>query len=433
MDAVSTLSRDLTDPEQNQAVLDCATDLLEDRCTVAEMTVRYGAAVAAEAGAVARSRRRLAAQSGPVHLSVVWAMYRETGRMMPRAQHPHGEDLVRAKAAQLDWLTADLPGVTWSIVACDDGCPDEPSSAEVMAGIIAAEQFPATGHRSVRVIRLADLIGSPAEAFGPAFAALGSPDDSRKGGSILAALVTAAGQEVPGQHVLCYTDADLSANLAQLGSLATPVLHGAAGALGQRYGLDEAVLVKQSGPVREPHSTGDKPDRMIVLFRHFVRATLIPSLAHVLDTQAGFKAFDADALAPLLARMASFDETFDVELLILLAQQSGPHALAVEPIVFTEDFAATNFPSVDPGARHLAMVMQVVDLYDRMIADVAPVTGEAAALLDLLRGLDLHGYVRIIEHLREQQLADRSAADSGAALFGQRWEVAELRRVAEQS
>ena len=64
--------------------------------------------------------------AGPIHLTVVWAMYGETGRMVPRAEHPHGEDFVRAKVRQLDWLTGGLPGVTWSIIACDDGCPDRP-------------------------------------------------------------------------------------------------------------------------------------------------------------------------------------------------------------------------------------------------------------------------------------------------------------------
>jgi hypothetical protein len=80
-----------------------------------------------------------------------------------------------------------------------------------------------------------------------------------------------------GRHVACYADADLSANLAQLGSLAAPVVAGdkVAGALSQRYGIDGAVLARTGGPVTEPHSTSDKPDKIIVLFRHFVRALLI--------------------------------------------------------------------------------------------------------------------------------------------------------------
>jgi hypothetical protein len=280
----------------------------------------------------------------------------------------------------------------------------------------------------VTVLRLAELIagGIPVS---PAFDRLTSTGQSRKGGSILAGMDAAvrtgpARANGGGRHVVCYTDADLSANLAQLGSLAAPVVAGdkVVGALGQRYGIDGAVLVRADGPVTEPHSTGDKPDKIIILFRHFVRALLIPPLAQVLDTQAGFKAFDGAALGPAIGQMTSLNETFDLELLIHLVQLYGPQALAVEPIVFTEDFAATNFPSVEPGARHLAMVHQVVELYDRFVAPVTPVTGEAADLLTLIRTLDLDDYVTLIEHLR--------AEDSGdPTLFDRRWPVQHLRDI----
>jgi hypothetical protein len=425
MDKALAPVRDLTDSAQNQAVLDAASALAEDGAAAEDVAASHGAAVAAEAAAAARSRRRLAELTGPVHLTVVWAMYGETGRMVPRAEHPHGEDFVRAKVGQLDWLTGGLPGVTWSIIACDDGCPDRPSSADLMTGIAAAEGYPAEGHRSVRVLRLAEVIGGD-HPVSPAFDRLTSTEQSRKGGSILAGLAAAvaagpARANGAGAHVACYTDADLSANLAQLGSLAAPVVAGdeVVGALGQRYGIDGAVLIRADGPVTEPHSTGDKPDKIIILFRHFVRALLIPALAQVIDTQAGFKAFDAGTLGPAIEQMTSFNETFDVELLIHLAQHYGPRALAVEPIVFTEDFAATNFPSVDPGPRHLAMIRQVVELYDRFVAPVTPVTGEAADLLALIRTLDLDDYVTLIERLRAEDPGDPT-------LFDRRWPVQHL-------
>jgi len=428
MDKTVAPVRDLTDSDQNQAVLDVASLLAEGGLEPERAADGYGPAVAAEAVAAARSRRRLAALTGPIRLTVVWAMYGETGRMVPRAQHPHGEDFVRTKVRQLDWLTQGLPGVTWDIIACDDGCPDEPSSADLMIQIAAAEGYPKQGPRSVTVLRLAEVIAS-GTSISPAFDRLTSPDQSRKGGSILAGLAAAvaggpARANGAGRHVVSYTDADLSSNLAQLGSLAAPIVGGdnVVAALGQRYGIDGAVLVRSGGPSTEPHSTGDKPDKIIILFRHFVRALLIPSLAHVLDTQAGFKAFDGPALRPVLGEMTSFNETFDVELLIHLAQRYGPQALAVEPIVFTEDFAATNFPSVDPGLRHLAMVQQVVALYDRLVAPVAPVTGEAADLLALLRTLDLDDYVNLIEHLRAEDAGDPT-------LFGRRWSVPHLRDI----
>ena len=426
MDEVLAPARDLTDTAQNEAVLDAASALIAGRATAPDIALRHGPAVAAEAAAAARSRRRLAEVGEPVHLTVVWAMYGETGRMVSRAVHPHGEDFVRAKVHQLNWLTDGLPGVTWSIIAVDDGCPDLPSSADLMTDIAADEGYPREGHRSVTVLRLAELIGG-AVSISPAFDRLTSTTQSRKGGSILAGLAAAtdpARAPGGGSHVVCYTDADLSANLAQLGSLAAAVVAGGdvAAALGQRYGLEEAVLVKADGPVTEPDSTGGKPDKVIVLFRHFVRALLIPSLAHVLDTQAGFKVFDASALVPVLPEMSSFNETFDVELLIHLAQSFGPQALAVEPIVFTEDFGASNFPSVEPGARHLAMILQIVDIYDRFVAPAAPAAGEAADLLDLLRTLDLDGYVRLIDGLRAQDPGDPT-------LFDRRWPVAQLRDI----
>jgi hypothetical protein len=428
MDKVLASVRDLTDSDQNQAVLDAASALVEGRAAEESVAAGHGPAVAAEAMAAARSRRRLGELAGPVHLTVVWAMYGETGRMVPRAVHPHGEDFVRAKVRQLDWLTGGLPGVTWSIVACDDGCPDRPSSADLMTDIAAAEGYPAEGHRSVTVLRLANLIRGGI-SISPAFDRLTSTEQSRKGGSILAGLAAAVAADPTrangaGRHVVCYTDADLSANLAQLGSLGAPVVAGdkVVGALGQRYGIEGAVLVRADGPVTEPHSTGDKPDKIIILFRHFVRALLIPSLAQVLDTQAGFKAFDGAALGPVIRQMTSFNETFDVELLVHLAQHYGSQALAVEPIVFTEDFAATNFPSVTPGPRHLAMVRQVVELYDRLVAPVAPVTGEAADLLTLIRTLDLEDYVTLIEHLRAEDPGDLT-------LFDRRWPVQHLRDI----
>ena len=427
MDKVLVPVRDLTDSDQNQAVLDVASALAEGRVAAGDAAASYGPAVAAEAIAAARSRRRLAELTGPVHLTVVWAMYGETGRMVPRAVHPHGEDFVRVKVRQLEWLTGGLPGVTWSIIACDDGCPDRPSSADLMTGIVAAEGYPRDGHRGVRVLRLAEMVGG-GFSISPAFDRLTSTDQSRKGGSILAGLATAveagpAWADGAGRHVVCYTDADLSANLAQLGSLAAAVAGDkVVGALGQRYGIEGAVLVRADGPVTEPDSTGGKPDKIIILFRHFVRALLIPPLAQVLDTQAGFKGFDAAALVPVLGQMASFNETFDVELLIHLAQHDGSQDLAVEPIVFTEDFAATNFPSVEPGRRHLAVVHQVVELYDRLVAPVAPVTGEAADLLTLIRTLDLDGYVTLIEHLRAEDRDDPT-------LFERRWPVQHLRDI----
>ena len=177
MDKALVPVRDLTDFDQNQVVLDVASALVEGRAAAGRVAGSHGPAVAAEAIAAARSRRRLGELIGPIHLTVVWAMYGETGRMVPRTAHPHGEDFVRTKVRQLDWLTGGLPGVTWSIIVCDDGCPDRPSSADLMTDIAEAEGYPRKGHRSVTVLRLAEVIGGDI-SISPAFDRVVSTEQS---------------------------------------------------------------------------------------------------------------------------------------------------------------------------------------------------------------------------------------------------------------
>lgn len=429
--------RDLTDAAQNREVLAVASRLLDDPAVdvVAEAatvfgdpaTVRSSSPVFLEALRAAVARRTLDGVAAPTHVTVVWAMYGETGRMATRGEHPHGEDFVRVKVAQLRWLF-DGTDHTWSVIACDDGCPDEPSSAERMEQIIAAEGWTGRGPGGVRVVRLADAIGNGA-ASTPAVAALGSTADSRKGGSILHAMHEAVADGAPDpagrRHIVCYTDADLSADLAQVGSLVGPVVDGATVAAGQRYGVPGSVLVKAGGATTEPESTGSKPDRLIVLFRHWVRATLIPSLAHVLDTQAGFKAIAVEALDDLLAVTTSVDESFDVELLIHAAARGGPGAIAVVPIVFTEDFAATNFPSVEPGQRHLDMVVQIADIYDRFVAATDPAGPEGERLIAAVRGATLPAYVDLIGWMGDTEDTTGASPDTP---FDTRWPVGEVVR-----
>jgi hypothetical protein len=63
-----------------------------------------------------------------------------------------------------------------------------------------------------------------------------------------------------------------------------------------------------------------------------------------------------------------------------------------------------------------------VELYDQFVAPTAPVIGEAADLLTLIRTLDLDGYVTLIERLRAEDPDDPT-------LFGRRWPVQHLRDI----
>ena len=68
------------------------------------------------------------------------------------------------------------------------------------------------------------------------------------------------------------------------------------------------------------------------------------------------------------------------------------------------------------------MVQQIVELYDRLVAPVAPVGGEAADLLSLIRTLDLADYVTLIKHLGAEDRDDPT-------LFDRRWPVQHLRDI----
>lgn len=431
--------RDLTSSAQNAEVLSLATQLLEDpsvdvmaletRCSDPAFVMGHSP-IYLEALRAAVGKVRLGQCRDSFHLSVVWAMYNETARIQPKADSEHGEDLVREKVAQMRWLfDGARDGQTWELLACDDGCPETPSSSEVMQQIVEQEGLA----DCVRVVKLADGIEGRAQ-IGPGFAQLQSPADSRKGGAIAYGMWLAGKQPLGmtegAEQVVLYTDADLSSNLTQAGSLLHAILvdsHDAA--IGQRYGLPGSILVKEDGAITEPRSTGAKPSRNILLLRHFARCVLLPRLADVLDTQAGFKAFRAQVLDEVLGDMQAFNETFDVELLLRNALRGSAKPCALVPMLFTEDFALTNFPSVDPGQQHLDMVQQIVAIHDACQADKEPATGEAAELLTFFRELDLGRYQRLMDRLEE---LDTTGIDD-PGLFERRWSIDELRSYADES
>ncbi len=458
--------RDLTDRQQNRHVLHRASELLTThgpevveldrmatvgglsntdplalealRCARSRWVIQQAVENMSDASEAERS------VSNPVaKLSVVWAMYRETARM---SGSDGGQDFIRMKIEQIRWLVADL-GIAWHLIAVDDGCPDRPSSAEV-ARAIADDAMESSGiDERMSVLALADGIGRSVSPEGvrldrlsTEWGQLSSPKQSRKGGSILYGLwhaVNDGHDHDQRPHVVAYTDADLSANLAQLGLVAEPIIAGRASTVaGQRYGLDGSVLVTAAGPKVEPASTGSKPDKMIVLFRHFVRCRLLPMIADVLDTQAAFKGFDARVLGNALRLMTSFDESFDVELLLRLTLDATDHAgVEVVPIVFVEDFAGSQFPTAiehdDAGSyavagpRHLDMIKQLLAVYEQVVARRIEPTAEAAQLAMWLRGLSVDEYAAIIRYLQDQ---DRRRARAGRPdpMFEWRWTVEEL-------
>ena len=415
--------RDLTSKQQNLDILSIAERLYQ---TLGNNVISVDKTLCSDSGFVlkasplfleglnlAASKHLLETSKTSFHISVVWAMYNETARLKTKDQNEHGEDSLRIKIAQLNWLFKGIDNSSWDVIICDDGCPETPSSSDIAQEIIDAEQY----NSAVEIIKLQYAIDNKTYV-NEHFKTIKSTSDSRKGGSILLGMHHAIHKnKTKENHIVMFTDADLSANLGQIGKLINPILiDNKSCTVGQRYGLNGSILVKETGAVTEPESTREKTGKLLVLFRHFVRVKLIPSLEHILDTQAGFKAFRADDLEEIIPDISSFQELFDIELLINIVNNQGKDSIDVMPILFTEDFALTNFPSLKPGEGHLNMITQIIDIYENNIAAQQPAPQE---YLSFFKSLDLDRFISLIEYLNNLDIGDPT-------LFDRRWTLDEL-------
>ena len=83
------------------------------------------------AAKLARSRAELAESAWTGSLGIVFAMWGEQRRLMPRrSDNPTGEDSLHAKLDQLGWLFAGS-GVDWRVFPVDDGDPDNSAAVAI--------------------------------------------------------------------------------------------------------------------------------------------------------------------------------------------------------------------------------------------------------------------------------------------------------------
>lgn len=70
-----------------------------------------------------QSKRVIANLPEKTHITIVFAVYKEHNRMVPKTLHEHGEDCIREKIRQMNWF-ADCPNFSWDMIIVDDGCPN---------------------------------------------------------------------------------------------------------------------------------------------------------------------------------------------------------------------------------------------------------------------------------------------------------------------
>jgi hypothetical protein len=326
---------------------------------------------------LARSKRLLEEIDEPCHLSLVVALYGEHNRIRPRSEHPHGENFLTRKLAELSWLFDGHPGITWDLLLVDDGCPDR--SGEVAREILRAHHPKAPAE----VVFLADAIAAGEAGAAP----LGSTDESRKGGSVeygmWRAISSPRAAVVPTtRHVLAFTDADLSTHLGQLGLLLHPIVRG-----GQR-----AAIASRRDPRSVVVKAGARNYRGLLFIYLWKR--LLPQLAAVVDTQCGFKAFRADLAREILEGCIEKGFAFDIELL-LRTELASPGATAVVPVAWIDSEAASTTTELQP---YLPMLRSIVQIYRRYVAEQAG-DAESQAFAEAIESLDEAGWQRCVERL----------------------------------
>ncbi len=335
---------DLTDARQFIVVhelLDTLRGLnpaIEQVCELEKQLVQKTAVPLALQLAMKLLRSQLLVESitQKLHVTVVFAMYKEHRRILPVEQDEVGEDFLVRKVAQLEALFGDKQNISWRLVAVDDGCPE--GSGKIARQIVADRNW----QDRVLVLYLDDAIQSQLQVSRPML----STSDSQKGGAVLYGMWHAATQQHLARgvrHVVCYTDADLSTHLGQIGLLVEPIINqNKRVAIGSRR---EALSV-----VAKKGTRNTRGKLFIYLWKK-----MLPPLRHLVDTQCGFKAFDAELVRQISENIVEKKFAFDLELL-LNAELRHPGCIAKVAIAWIDSEEASTTTELEP---YLAMLQSV--------------------------------------------------------------------------
>jgi hypothetical protein len=282
------------------------------------------------------SRQYLFKTQTPLNIGVVYAMWGEHNRLLPKSKlNPNGEDSLRTKIKQLDWVTKGTP-IDWTLYVADDGCPHD--SGKIALQVI--ENHPLKN--KVKVLFLNDAVPTP---DGP-LRELRSTDASRKAGAIILGCMQAVSD---GKDAVIYTDADNSVHLGQIGLLLRPFIEdNCRVVLGNRKHPD-AVLVKEEG----------RWGIGIKLLRHMQRMVAQAIISrNILDTQAAFKLYERSVLRKIIANPTVFDFSFDTDWLLATIRMDEPFKQV--PFAFIDSFAESASITQGPMTTWETLLMGLV-------------------------------------------------------------------------
>ena len=291
---------------------------------------------------LAKSKRVLLSISKPAHITIVFAVYKEHNRIRTKEEHPHGENFLLRKIKQLNWLFNDMPNFSWDMTIVDDGDPEK--SGEIAQEILA-EKY---AGNNLKVLFLEEAIQKGVPVTHP----MQSASESRKGASIIYGMWDAI-QQKKRNHIVVFTDADLSTHLGQVGLLIEPIIKNRKdSAIGSRR-EKESVVVKKG-------ARNNRGKLFIYLWKR-----MLPNLSYIIDTQCGFKAFTAETVACITPDTIEKQFAFDIELL-LKTELHHKDSIEKVPIAWIDSEAASTTTDIQP---YLSMLKSTAKMYRKYLPE----------------------------------------------------------------
>eukprot|EP01062_Namystynia_karyoxenos_P053379 TRINITY_DN4320_c0_g1_i2.p1 TRINITY_DN4320_c0_g1~~TRINITY_DN4320_c0_g1_i2.p1 ORF type:complete len:551 (+),score=179.96 TRINITY_DN4320_c0_g1_i2:107-1654(+) len=365
-----------------------------------------------------------------LHCTVVFALYHENNRMVPKGadrpgeSHPNGEDFIRRKHKQMGWLFANRKDCTWSLLGVDDGCDRD--SAGMMQAIVKD-----AGFDNVTVHKLKDGVRQGCEVLDcqKLKSEEWSESDkfvkaSQKGGAIIYGLYLAAKQSYPGkQHLIIYTDSDLSTDLRLCGlNFNTMLTEGFDCSVSERFGIAGAVNCSAKDPETGGVVPGLARDSIVHLtLRHKLRMRLMPPLSPIIDTNCGHKGIKADACMPVLKMVRDYKGSFDMDWLMCVGisgKAAGRKPIGVTPVAWVASVAESNFwgggggKTEDPAEAKLrsmtswhkifAKMAEIHDWHKARLQQEGLLTPEDEQWVQWIRGLDVQAYMKLVDAIQDR-------------------------------
>lgn len=280
-----------------------------------------------------------------VSLTLINPVYKETGRMQKRSEHPHGEDSLRTKIGCLQYLENLNPMFKGRVFVIDDECPD--GSGRMAENILA--EYPGSPHK---VFFLSRAIDDNDIDLPTGITHKSGVNRSVKGGAALFGMQKALKTPSEGIHIIVDNDADLSVHPMQLGLLIKDIVSGKTKAIaGSRRELDSVSLIGER--------RNSRGNLFISIWQHF-----LPQLAdRITDTNRAFKAFESNALKKILPSIKIYTFPYQIELLQACISLNVP--LIKKGVAYLDSEAASTQSGDNITETYLSQIHQIIDIAKR--------------------------------------------------------------------